>query len=97
MDGDGQISEIEMYPQNQKDNEDRMSSNAFGNSWYKNAKVKSQLSPRFALAFPITDKGHMHFSYGHFLQSLSIVICIQILNFSFLQGVVRVIQWAMGT
>ena len=31
----------------------------------------TQLSPRFALAFPITDKGYLHFSYGHFFQNPS--------------------------
>lgn len=36
--------------------------------WYKKASVKYQLSPRLGLAFPITDKGVIHFSYGHFLQ-----------------------------
>ena len=36
--------------------------------WYKKASVKYQLSPRIGLAFPITDKGVIHFSYGHFLQ-----------------------------
>jgi hypothetical protein len=36
--------------------------------WYKDATVKYQLSPRIGLAFPITDKGVIHFSYGHFLQ-----------------------------
>ena len=36
--------------------------------WYKDATIKYQLSPRIGLAFPITDKGVIHFSYGHFLQ-----------------------------
>lgn len=36
--------------------------------WYKDAKVKYQLSPRLGIAFPITDKGVIHFSYGHFFQ-----------------------------
>ncbi|MFO7444890.1 MAG: TonB-dependent receptor [Ignavibacteriaceae bacterium] len=36
--------------------------------WYKEASVKYQFSPRLGLAFPITDKGVIHFSYGHFLQ-----------------------------
>ena len=36
--------------------------------WYKDATVKTQLSPRLGLAFPITDKGVIHFSYGHFFQ-----------------------------
>ncbi len=36
--------------------------------WYKDAKIKSQISPRIGLAFPITDKGVIHFSYGHFFQ-----------------------------
>jgi outer membrane receptor protein involved in Fe transport len=34
----------------------------------KAASVKQQLSPRFGLAFPISDQGVIHFSYGHFTQ-----------------------------
>lgn len=36
--------------------------------WYKDASVKYQISPRIGLAFPITDRGVIHFSYGHFFQ-----------------------------
>ncbi len=36
--------------------------------WYKDAEVKYQLSPRLGLAFPITETGVIHFSYGHFFQ-----------------------------
>jgi hypothetical protein len=36
--------------------------------WYKDATAKTQISPRIGLAFPISDKGVIHFSYGHFLQ-----------------------------
>ena len=36
--------------------------------WYKDATVKYQVSPRFGAAFPITDRGVLHFSYGHFFQ-----------------------------
>jgi outer membrane receptor for ferrienterochelin and colicin len=36
--------------------------------WYKNASNKFQLSPRLGAAFPITDRGVIHFSYGHFFQ-----------------------------
>lgn len=36
--------------------------------WYNKASIKYQFSPRLGLAFPITDKGVIHFSYGHFLQ-----------------------------
>jgi len=37
--------------------------------WWKKAQAKSQLSPRFGLSFPITDKGVIHFSYGWFFQN----------------------------
>lgn len=37
-------------------------------SWYKKATAKSSVSPRFGISYPITDKGVLHFSYGHFLQ-----------------------------
>jgi hypothetical protein len=36
--------------------------------WYKNASDKFQISPRLGVAFPITDRGVIHFSYGHFFQ-----------------------------
>ncbi len=36
--------------------------------WYKNASNKWQLSPRLGVAFPITDRGIVHFSYGLFFQ-----------------------------
>ena len=36
--------------------------------WYNDASVKYQVSPRVGLAFPISDKGVIHFSYGHFFQ-----------------------------
>lgn len=34
----------------------------------KEAGAKTQLSPRLGISFPITDKGIIHFSYGHFFQ-----------------------------
>ncbi len=46
----------------------RLARNASGQPWYKDASIKYQVSPRIGLAFPITDKGVIHFSYGHFLQ-----------------------------
>jgi outer membrane receptor protein involved in Fe transport len=36
--------------------------------WYKDASAKIQISPRFGASFPITDRGVIHFSYGHFFQ-----------------------------
>lgn len=36
--------------------------------WYKSASVKTLLSPRFGVAYPITDKGIIRFSYGIFQQ-----------------------------
>jgi len=36
--------------------------------WWKKATPKKQISPRLGIAYPITDKGVIHFSYGHFLQ-----------------------------
>tara|TARA_B110000263_G_scaffold57706_2_gene49304 strand:- start:1211 stop:4156 length:2946 start_codon:yes stop_codon:yes gene_type:complete len=69
LDGDGEISEDEMYNGNRKTDEDRLLSNEYGDPWYENVDPKTQISPRFALAFPITDKGYLHFSYGHFFQN----------------------------
>ncbi len=36
--------------------------------WYKDTELKYQFSPRFGAAFPISDRGVLHFSYGHFFQ-----------------------------
>ena len=36
--------------------------------WYLPAEDKVQFSPRFGASFPVTDKGVIHVSYGHFLQ-----------------------------
>jgi hypothetical protein len=36
--------------------------------WYKRASVKYSVSPRLGVSFPITDRGIVHFSYGHFFQ-----------------------------
>ena len=36
--------------------------------WYQNAGEKWRLSPRLGVSFPITDRGVIYFSYGHFFQ-----------------------------
>jgi outer membrane cobalamin receptor len=36
--------------------------------WYRKASAKSQVSPRLGVSFPITARGVVHFSYGHFFQ-----------------------------
>ncbi len=69
LDGDGEISESESNGGNRKTDQERLESNAFGDPWFRDVKPKTQISPRFALAFPITDKGYLHFSYGHFFQN----------------------------
>ncbi len=41
------------------------------NRWhskYREAKAVTQFSPRIGIAFPVTDRGVIHFSYGHFFQ-----------------------------
>ena len=72
LDGDSEISEEEMWfgfiTDSLKTLTDRLESNAFGKPWFNNVNAKQQLSPRFALAFPITDTGFLHVSYGHFFQ-----------------------------
>ena len=39
--------------------------------YYTQAKMKYQLSPRFGLSFPISSRGAMRLSYGHFFQAPS--------------------------
>jgi len=36
--------------------------------WYVKSPAKSALSPRLGFSFPITARGIVHFSYGHFFQ-----------------------------
>ncbi|MCF7740177.1 MAG: TonB-dependent receptor [Candidatus Marinimicrobia bacterium] len=36
--------------------------------WFEDSEPKTQLSPRLGISYPITDRGVIHFSYGHFLQ-----------------------------
>jgi outer membrane receptor for ferrienterochelin and colicin len=40
----------------------------FPDSLMNKAKSKYQVSPRIGLSYPITDKGAIHISYGHFFQ-----------------------------
>ena len=70
-DKDGEISDEEMTDNNRKSDDDRLDSNANGEKWFRHVSPKTQFSPRFALAFPITETGYMHFSYGHFFQNPS--------------------------
>jgi outer membrane receptor for ferrienterochelin and colicin len=37
--------------------------------WYAKVPAKSKISPRLGFSFPITDRGIVHFSYGHFFQT----------------------------
>jgi hypothetical protein len=36
--------------------------------WYKKVSAKAKISPRLGVSFPITERGIVHFSYGHFYQ-----------------------------
>ena len=40
----------------------------FPDSLLTKAKSKSQISPRIGISYPISDKGAIHISYGHFFQ-----------------------------
>lgn len=61
VNGDGKVD----LSDNQEDEKAVAQRRAY---WYKDAVSKWQLSPRFGIAYPITDRGVIHFSYGHFLQ-----------------------------
>ncbi|MGA9117598.1 MAG: TonB-dependent receptor [Bacteroidota bacterium] len=41
--------------------------------WYRSATAKYSVSPRLGISYPITDRGVLHFSYGHFLQIPSFI------------------------
>lgn len=61
--GDGVIDLTEKNDANKFTVEER---EAF---WYRNTSVKTQLSPRLGVAYPITERGVIHFSYGIFRQT----------------------------
>ena len=54
--------------------------------WYKKASAKFQISPRLGVAFPITDRGVIHFSYGHFFQIPNFDLLYQNPDYKFGQG-----------
>ncbi|MFQ5706508.1 MAG: carboxypeptidase-like regulatory domain-containing protein [bacterium] len=61
--GDGVIGLDEQTDDNRLSLQERQ---AF---WYRNASLKTQLSPRLGIAYPITDRGVIHFSFGIFRQT----------------------------
>ena len=54
--------------------------------WYKNPTAKWKISPRLGVAFPITDRGVIHFSYGHFFQIPNFELLYQNPEYKFSQG-----------
>jgi len=40
----------------------------FPAGYFRKASVKQQVSPRIGISYPISDKGAVHISYGHFFQ-----------------------------
>ncbi|MEZ4697151.1 MAG: TonB-dependent receptor [Rhodothermales bacterium] len=60
--GDGIITADEETAGNEKTVADREG------YWYTSAKPKTQVSPRLGVAYPITEEGVIHFSYGLFFQ-----------------------------
>lgn len=55
----------------------------------KPATNKQQISPRFSLAYPITDKGKLFFSYGHFFQMPPYYRLYSNPDFDVLPGVIK--------
>jgi hypothetical protein len=66
--------------------EERRASNAFGDPWYRKADTEMKFSPRLGIAFPITDRGVIHFSYGHFFQIPNFELLYQNPEFKFGAG-----------
>lgn len=62
VNGDGVITPEEEREDNQQTVEEREA------YWWTETDAKFQISPRLGVAYPITNEGVIHFSYGHFLQ-----------------------------
>lgn len=60
--GDGEIGLSEQTEDNELSVEEREE------FWYRDTSIKAQLSPRLGVAYPITDRGVIHFSFGIFRQ-----------------------------
>ena len=54
--------------------------------WYKDTSDKIMISPRFGASFPFSDKGVIHFSYGHFFQTPSFYLLYENSDFDLGQG-----------
>jgi hypothetical protein len=54
--------------------------------WYNDPSHKYKLSPRLGVAFPITDRGVIHFSYGHFFQTPNFELLFRNPEYKFGQG-----------
>ena len=52
----------------QDDNEPDVTLEERQEYWYRETSVKTQLSPRIGVAYPINDRGVIYFSYGYFFQ-----------------------------
>ncbi|NQV15932.1 TonB-dependent receptor [bacterium] len=61
-DGDGK------YDPSEKTEENEYSLSERKDFWYTKASPKWQVSPRIGLGYPISDRGVIHVSYGHFFQ-----------------------------
>ncbi len=62
LNGDGKISLDEQVDDNKLTVADRVK------YWYKKTTIKTGLSPRFGISYPITDRGIIRFSFGIFQQ-----------------------------
>ena len=62
LNGDGVIDATEEVASNEKTVAER------AEYWYRDVDPKFAVSPRLGVAYPITDAGVIHFSYGYFLQ-----------------------------
>ncbi|HOM66114.1 MAG TPA: TonB-dependent receptor [Ignavibacteriales bacterium] len=62
---DGYYAVNDMYP---SPNQPDLPANIDKSKLIAKAKDKSMISPRLGISFPITEKGVIHFSYGHFYQ-----------------------------
>ena len=54
--------------------------------WYDEPSPKIMISPRFGASFPFSDKGVIHFSYGHFFQIPPFRLLYQNSDFDLSQG-----------
>lgn len=85
------MKEVNRYVEEDKNNDGEITSDEIRDKtvaerekyWWKKSSAKYQISPRIGAAFPISDRGKIYFSYGHFYQFPNFDLLYRNANYKF--------------